>query len=50
MWDLIVSVPDHCLSFCFGVRNDFYFHLCNLNWLGYWLGCKVVESRMAVFI
>ena len=20
MWDLIVSVPDHCLSFCFVVR------------------------------
>ena len=22
MWDLIVSVPDHCLSFYFGVHDD----------------------------
>ena len=22
MWDLIVSVPDHCLSFYFGYKND----------------------------
>ena len=22
MWDLIVLVPDHCLSFYFSVRND----------------------------
>ena len=21
MWDLIVSVPDHCLSFYFGLNN-----------------------------
>ena len=21
MWDLIVSVPDHCLSFYFGIYN-----------------------------
>ena len=21
MWDLIVSVPDHCLSFCFGISD-----------------------------
>ena len=23
IWDLIVSVPDHCLSFCFSVSVDF---------------------------
>ena len=23
MWDLIVSVPDHCLSFYFLYENDF---------------------------
>ena len=22
MWDLIVSVPDHCLSFYFVLKND----------------------------
>ena len=22
MWDPIVSVPDHCLSFYFGYKND----------------------------
>ena len=22
MWDLIVSVPDHCLSFYFGMNED----------------------------
>ena len=24
IWDLIVSVPDHCLSFYFGPHFDFY--------------------------
>ena len=24
MWDLIVSVPDHCLSFYFGFSNPEY--------------------------
>ena len=31
MWDLIVSVPDHCLSFYFimgKVRIDIYCYLC----------------------
>ena len=23
MWDLIISVPDHCLSFCFVSCSDF---------------------------
>ena len=27
MWDLIVSVPDHCLSFYFG-------YLCPVRWVG----------------
>ena len=37
MWDLIVSVPDHCLSFYFAagagrVGYIFYsFHLCSLS-------------------
>ena len=22
MWDLIVSVPDRCLSFCFGIKEN----------------------------
>ena len=27
MWDLIVSVPDHCLSFYFGSRRQpVFFH------------------------
>ena len=25
MWDLIVSVPDHCLSFYFEQKNNAYF-------------------------
>ena len=25
MWDLVVSVPDHCLSFYFSAHS-FYFH------------------------
>ena len=25
IWDLIVSVPDHCLSFYFAVADDFLF-------------------------
>ena len=36
MWDLIVSVPDHCLSFYFSVQNcitptggDINFHIEN---------------------
>ena len=29
MWDLIVSVPDHCLSFYF-ISNDFLY-LCNVS-------------------
>ena len=24
MWDLIVSVPDHCLSFFFGLTESFH--------------------------
>ena len=24
MWDLIVSVPDHCLSFYFSEKNNFF--------------------------
>ena len=28
MWDLIVSVPDHCLSFYFGVAFLFAFSIC----------------------
>ena len=24
MWDLIVSVPDHCLSFYFSIFNNFF--------------------------
>ena len=43
MWDLIVSVPDHCLSFyfgktsnseLFGIENDdldFFFSLFTIN-------------------
>ena len=26
MWDLIVSVPDHCLSFYFKARHDYSIH------------------------
>ena len=25
MWDLIVSVPDHCLSFCFPYAKTQYY-------------------------
>ena len=29
MWDLIVSVPDHCLSFYFGLLYIALYHLVN---------------------
>ena len=29
MWDLIVSVPDHCLSFYFSAQSIF----CDTDWL-----------------
>ena len=31
MWDLIVSVPDHCLSFYF-TKYRFSQNNCNTNW------------------
>ena len=33
MWDLIVSVPDHCLSFCFIFLNLFCLLECLVMWL-----------------
>ena len=33
MWDLIVSVPDHCLSFCFTFLNLFGLLECLVMWL-----------------
>ena len=30
MWDLIVSVPDHCLSFYFS--HDDVAHIAKANW------------------
>ena len=27
MWDLIVSVPDHCLSFCYVLLTEMYYSL-----------------------
>ena len=33
MWDLIVSVPDHCLSYYFGRRNNTitFIHWANIT-------------------
>ena len=32
MWDLIVSVPDHCLSFYFAISNwDFFIIIIQLT-------------------
>ena len=31
IWDLIVSVPDHCLSFYFTTREDYFTHFERVN-------------------
>ena len=31
MWDLIVSVPDHCLSFYFALPGIFVFNFLQAN-------------------
>ena len=42
MWDLIVSVPDHCLSFYFvsskiyDKRDDFDFDIVNFPFFVWW--------------
>ena len=35
MWDLIVSVPDHCLSFYFS-DNDYKYGTLETGVFGYW--------------
>ena len=31
MWDLIVSVPDHCLSFYFAIHREICVHLAEIS-------------------
>ena len=31
MWDLMVSVPDHCLSFYFAIHREICVHLAEIS-------------------
>ena len=43
VWDLIVSVPDHCLSFYFTMQNGIFHSI-----ISYWF--KILESEQTKYI
>ena len=44
MWDLIVSVPDHCLSFYF--ESTAYLKFANFQYVSSGFRCRVITGSL----